>query len=309
MRFPIALAAAWTALLAALLVAPPRLALAQTPRAIVLRAQDAEPYTRAIAALHSRLDGEVELDEQRLDLSDEAALARLRGEHPAVWIPVGTAATRWVLDETRDAPVVFAMVLDPARSGLVGPGTPGAGRATGAVLDIPVAEQLRALRRATDARRVAVLYDPDQTGALVRSGVDAARAAGIELVPIEVRAPHALEPALAALPEVDAIWTVPDSTVMTRSSVERLLLFSLHRRIPLYGLSEQYVRAGALLALSASYEENGRHAAALVKRVLAGESPRRIPLAPPRDVELVFNAHTAERLGLQPELPAARAVD
>ncbi len=64
------------------------------------------------------------------------------------------------------------------------------------------------------------------------------------------------------------------------------------------GLSEQYVRAGALLALSTSLEENGRQAAGRVERILASEEPSQIPVARPESLELVFNEHVAERLGV-----------
>ena len=77
-------------------------------------------------------------------------------------------------------------------------------------------------------------------------------------------------------------------------AVKHVLLHTLDKRIPFVGLSEQYVRAGALLALAASYEDNGRQAAELVKRVLAGESAAAIAIATPSQIEVVFNPKTAE---------------
>ncbi len=57
--------------------------------------------------------------------------------------------------------------------------------------------------------------------------------------------------------------------------------------------------AGALLALETSYEENGRQAATLVERVLAGELPGSLPIATPEKVQIVFNPRVADRFNLK----------
>ncbi len=80
----------------------------------------------------------------------------------------------------------------------------------------------------------------------------------------------------------------------------------------IFGLSEQFVRAGALMALVSSYESNGRQAAALVVRVLAGRSPSDLPIAQPTEIEIVFNPRTAARLKFEPvsgSRSSMRAVD
>ena len=66
------------------------------------------------------------------------------------------------------------------------------------------------------------------------------------------------------------------------------------------GLSEQFVRAGALLALVSSYEENGRQAAALARKILGGRAPASLAVAQPELIEIVFNPRTAKRLNFEP---------
>jgi putative ABC transport system substrate-binding protein len=78
--------------------------------------------------------------------------------------------------------------------------------------------------------------------------------------------------------------------------VEKVLLYTLREKIPFMGLSEQYVRAGALLALTVSYTENGRQAAEQVQAILAGEQAASLPVVRPQSIEVVFNAHIAHRL-------------
>src|SRR6185369_10564346 len=98
--------------------------------------------------------------------------------------------------------------------------------------------------------------------------------------------------------EVDVVWTVADSHVVTTETTPALILASLRQRMPLIGLSVAHVRAGALAALYCDYEDVGEQAATLALRVLQGESPASLPVTYPRRVGLALNLRTAEHLGL-----------
>jgi putative ABC transport system substrate-binding protein len=214
---------------------------------------------------------------------------------------MGTQATAWALGYTRDMPVVFAMVLNPVQSGLVRSFSRPGSRITGASLDIPPDEPFRALRDLLGAQSVGVLYDPDQTAKVIGEARRAAGRSGVQLRAIPVSGGRSLEDAFERLGPVDALWSVPDRTVFAGGAAQEVLLQTLRRGIPFMGLSEQYVRSGALLALAVSYEENGRQAAERAVRILNGESPARIPIARPERIEVVVNPNTASRLGV--ELP------
>ena len=272
---------------------------------LLLRAGPSAPYEEARRAL---LDG---LPEDRVvevleldDLSVEDAQQQITEADPSVLVTLGSQSTRWALDHTRNLPIVFAMVLQPVESGFIRSFNAPGGRATGAALDVRPAVQLKTLRDLLGAQRIGVLYDPERTGPMVDRAGAAARRMGVELVAVSVPETGALPAALERLNgKVDALWSVPDPTVFGQGGVKLVLLHTLEQEIPFMGLSEQYVRAGALLALSTSLEENGRQAAGRVERILASEKPSRIPVARPESLEIVFNEHVAERLGV--EIPAS----
>lgn len=289
---------AFGALFLAFALAHP-VAATEAPTVVAIQLGTAEPYEIALQALMNELADETRLVVERIDPGDPIAGARIAELEPDVLVPIGTRATAWTLERTDGVPIVFAMVLNPISSKLVESAERPGGRITGATLDIPVERQLRTLRDAVNAERVAVMFDPAKTQVVVEEARRAAARAGIELVPIEVHDPTQLDEGLAQVDSsVDALWSVADQTVLAGGAVQRVLLHTLKRRVPYMGLSEQYVRAGALLALTASYEENGRQAAALVRLVAAGEQPGSLPLSSPQDVEVVFNPKTAERLKL-----------
>lgn len=268
-------------------------------RVVVVQTNAAAPYEAALGALSEALSPDVDVVVERVVEGDTKLAERIASAQPSAIVPLGTRATSWARENIEDVPIVFAMVLNPVSSRLVESMRRPAGRVTGASLDIPPGRQFQAIRDVIGAKRVAVLFNPDKTGKIVQEAVLAARDVGVELVPIQVADPTQIESSLDSVDDsFDALWSVADSTVLGRGAVKHVLLHTLDRRIPFVGLSEQYVRAGALLAMAASYEENGRQAAELVRRVLAGERTAAIAVATPRQVEVVFNPKTAERMRL-----------
>lgn len=294
------------ALLVALAVALASQALAAgRPRVVVLRTSEAAPFAAASSALAEVLGDRVDLLETSIDPDAAEEAARIAALEAAVLVPLGSQAARWTQSDTETTPIVFAMVLYPVQTGIVPSLEHPGGRITGAALDIPIALQFRALREVVGAERVAVLYDPSETGPLVERARAQARAQGIELLGIEVWDPGNLDRSLDEIDrEIDALWSVADRTVMTRIATQRILLHTLRERIPFLGLSEQFVRAGALLALVSSYAANGRQAAHLVHSVLDGRPPAQLPVAVPDQIEVVLNDRTARRLRFSPPADA-----
>jgi putative ABC transport system substrate-binding protein len=289
---------------ASLLVAPA--SGEERPRVVALRTADAEPYQTAIEALREKLGESVDLRLEQIELGDAAEGERIAALEPAAIVAVGTRATVWARDHTRETPIVFAMVLNPVAGGLIQSMHLPGGRITGAALDVPPQRQLETLHELVGARRIAVLYNPSETGGIVGEAQRAARRAGLDLVPIEVRDPTQLGHSLARLDRsIEALWSVADRTVLSRGMVEQVLLHTLDHQLPFMGLSAQYVRAGALLALCTSYEENGEQAAELLMQVLSGSPAGSIPVAVPTQIDVVFNPRTAERLEVELTRPVS----
>ena len=269
-------------------------------RVIAIQTHVAEPYGAAFDGLSEVVGPRADLRVERVDHRDPKEAERIRALNPDLIVPIGSQATSWALAHTENVPIVFMMVLNPVSSGLVpSMQSPGA-RITGASLDIPSSVQLRTLKDLVKARRIAVLFNRERTGKVVAEARKAAKRQGIDLIPIHVTSPKKLNEALEQVDRTfDALWSVADQTVLAHGAGERILVHAIRHGIPFMGLSETYVRAGALLALVSSYKDNGRQAGALVLRVLRGESPSKIPVSVPDKLEVVFNPLTAKRLNLK----------
>jgi putative ABC transport system substrate-binding protein len=96
----------------------------------------------------------------------------------------------------------------------------------------------------------------------------------------------------------DALWLLPDSTVLTNESIQFILDSALAERVPVIGFSPEFTRLGALLSLSVNYGEVGRETGQLVRRVLDGEKPSSVKPVPIERLLVTVNMKTARFLGL-----------
>jgi putative ABC transport system substrate-binding protein len=268
---------------------------------VVLSSAQVDAYKAAVrgftAVTRDRIMAEIDMEG---DLErGRKAIASLRAKQkPDLILAVGLWALQAVLSHATDIPVVFAMVLNPPS--VVGP---EARNVTGASINVPVGLTMRVFRElGPQVRRVGVVYSRGRTGYLVEGAEAAARDEGLQLVGKPIQSPREAIPALDALIEerVDALWIVPDETVLAPPVVQHMLLLSYRRKIPLIGLSEGQAQMGALLSLSfGSSEDIGRQAGELANSILAGRTPAEMPYTTARRVNLTVNLKAAQKLGVE----------
>ncbi|MFN7130839.1 MAG: ABC transporter substrate-binding protein [Myxococcales bacterium] len=273
-----------------LALAAPRPARAEEPRrAATLMSRGTAPYQRALQGFLKKWDGEV----RRHDLEfEDDAVARIRSEAPQVVVAVGAKAAK-AAQGIGNVPVVYCVVLDPAAQGI------GASHVTGVPVEIPAHVQLGQLKQLLpDRRRVGLVFNPARSGAEVSEAQAAGAKLGLELV-VEPAAsaaefPQALQKLLS---KVDALWLLADSTVVTQDTF-RLMLEAAHaQKLPLMVFSDEFVRLGALFALSPDFEASGAEAARLAKEIASGRKPQEVGGGTPK-WNLVYNPSTAKALGL-----------
>jgi putative ABC transport system substrate-binding protein len=220
---------------------------------------------------------------------------------PDLIFAVGSWALQVVVSRQTSIPVVYAMVLNPAT--ITGP---DAKNVTGASMNVPVEQPLRLLKQlGPQIKRIGVIYNRARTGNLVRRAQTVARGEDLELVTREITSAKDVIGALQSFQDgIDALWIVPDETVLSQAVVQQMLLFSYRRKIPVLGLSDRHAQMGALFALSfASGEDIGRQAGEIAQVILAGRAAADVPYTNARKVYLTVNLKAAQKLGL--EIPPA----
>jgi ABC-type uncharacterized transport system substrate-binding protein len=217
---------------------------------------------------------------------------------PDLIFAVGIWALQVLIGETAKIPVVYAMVLNPPS--IIGASSKNV---TGASMNVPVDQIIHLFKQlGPQIQRLGVVFDQAKTGYLLSAAESIAREQGLQLITREIHSPREAIPALDSLQGegIDALWILPDDTILAPEVVQYMLLFSYRNKVPLLGLSERHAQMGALLSLSfASSEDIGQQAGELANSILAGKTAAEVPYTTARLVKLIVNLKAAQKLGIE----------
>jgi putative ABC transport system substrate-binding protein len=200
---------------------------------------------------------------------------------------------------TREIPIVMAGAGDPVATGLVAslarPGGNITGQSSGgAEVAGKSVELIRELLPA--ARRIGLIADEADPFAkpYVAQIDQAARSAGMEVVPIITQPGQTLEPSFRTL----ASKTVDGLLIQGSIARRELLDMAIEHRLPAMTSTRLGPPLGALMSYSSDYVALARQSATYIDKILRGAKPADLPIAFPTKFELVINLKTAKALGL-----------
>ena len=200
-------------------------------------------------------------------------------------------------------PIVFPIVTDPVKGGLVASMNRPGGNITGvAALTIELdPKRLELLCELVPAARViGVLIDSnrpeasDQTRALQA----AAQTIGRQLAIATVTAERDFDAAFGSLVEQKTDALVVSASPIFLSRRDRLLALSARHALPTIYQFSTFAEAGGLFSYGANPADSYRQAGIYVGRILKGEKPADLPVLQPMKFDLVINLRTAATLGL-----------
>jgi putative ABC transport system substrate-binding protein len=246
----------------------------------------------------------LEIRDLKGDLKAAAQAARnLERDKVNLIYTTATSITLPVKQATTDVPIVFVIGSDPVSVGLVESFAKPGGRLTGLhfLTRELTAKRLEVLKEMLPTlRRIVTFYDANsptrREGAKIAR--EAARKLGIEMVERQVGSVKELQESLKALRagEADAYFYMPDA--MVASQAQLIIDTARAKRLPTMFQDTALVAKGALVSYGVSFHEAGRLSAKHVQRVLAGTSPKDLPVESVDRLELVLNLRTARELGL-----------
>lgn len=267
------------------------------PEIAILKSSDLKAYGEAVEGFKATAPGGATYVEYDLrgDLEQGKQLARkIRASDASLVVAVGLKAALAAKIEIVDIPVLYMMILDPLKHHLT------AANMTGVLIEISMDRQFKVMRTFLPSlRRIGLLYDPDKTTPKLKEAESAAAVHEFNLrgyaVGTEKEMPQQLRMLLS---ESDALWLVPDSTVLTDESIRFIVESSLAKHVPVIGFSPEFTRLGALLSLSVDYGEVGRATGLLAKRILNDELSLPLKPVPVQRIKITVNQKTARYLGL-----------
>jgi putative ABC transport system substrate-binding protein len=261
---------------------------AHAARIVVVSSGDAPAFAEAVGGMRANAGWSVETHDAD---EPEALLApMLASVAPGTAIvALGARAARTLAQWPLKARVVDCMIA--------GDFAPSA-NATVVPLAIPIATQVEWLRRLVPAaRKIAIAYDPAENDATAAAAARALTMAGYTVLSGAAHTPAELPQALAKLGDADALLALPDRTIYTPALAKGLLLFTYRTQTPMVGLSDAWVRAGALYALEWDYGALGRYCAALALQRASPASDAAAPVLPAPRVSV--NRRAAQQLKLK----------
>jgi len=219
-------------------------------------------------------------------------------------LAIGVSAIQAAKQATATVPIVMGTADDdPVRRGLIESFARPGGNVTGIVnLGEQVAgKRLQLLKEVVPrATRVAILWPPFEGGPSphLRETEAAARALGIQLQSIEVRAPDRFEDSfnIAVKGRAEALMVV--GTGFVNSHRPRVVELATRTRLPVMYNHVLWVHEGGLMSYASDPAAQYRRAAAYVDRIFKGAKPADLPVEQPTKFELVINLKTANAMKL-----------
>lgn len=216
-----------------------------------------------------------------------------------LWVAVGTGAMQALAKRNPPQAILNVLVPRAAFEKIAKQGGRFADhrRYSAIFLDQPWGRQFALIRLALPKlNRVGILLGPDSAD-LAPALRGAAKAAGLTALTAQVDNETELLPALKKLlDECDVLLAVPDPLLYNRNTAQTILLTTYRHRIPLFGFSPSYVKAGALAAVYSLPEQIGRQTAETVRH-FAEQRPFQ-PQAP-RYFSVGVNQQVARSLELE----------
>jgi putative tryptophan/tyrosine transport system substrate-binding protein len=220
---------------------------------------------------------------------------KLASDKVTLILALGPLAAQMANEASLDIPIIFCMVSNPSRYGLAGENLAGIS------MDVSGETQFALYKTVVpNLKTIGVIYDPEKSETLITEASQAAENLGLELVKVPVSSSKKVPKALRSmLGKIDALWMVPDDTVLTTQSFRFFLVTSFEKKLPFLAISDIFVKVGALATIAPDPNEMGQQLGQLVAKIQSGQLDlTKTNILPPTETNLVINVKTAEKIGL-----------
>jgi putative ABC transport system substrate-binding protein len=248
----------------------------RAPKVAVLISRDIRPYLEAVegmsVVLAESANAKVHVFplEKFKEKSRDVLIQSLSGEKFDLVVAVGPEAVRFASEEAvvEKTNWVYSMVLNPPKV---------SGRtenACGVPLDIPSQRQLEMISQGlADTKRLGLLYDPRYNSEFFMRAAAEASSLDLKIVPLKVSSKKDIPVVLKQhWGTIDALWLIPDQTVISESIVQYIIKDALFKKIPVIGYNRFFYESGAAVAFVFDYEELGRQTGRLAANMLKGKT-------------------------------------
>jgi len=237
-------------------------------------------------------------------ISDRLAelAAELVAQKPDLLLAVGGDVIKPLFEASKGSiPIVGGVSDSPMRAGIAVSLARPSRNFTGITFltDEMAAKRMELLKEvAPNARRVAVIFNPQHFDDEVTFARRGAQSLGIEVTTHPINNVADLDAALhaASTNGADSLFVI--SSRLTGLVAAKIAQHGQERRLPVIASWREFTASGALLSYGPSRIFEAKRLAGYVQKVLNGAKPADLPIEQPVKFELVLNLKTAKVLGI-----------
>ncbi len=265
---------------------------------VIVKSSDAEPYRQAEATLHDRLLApDHKVRSVLVKQLAEAGIGSSISTTDTV-VAVGTSAAAWLHNQLPGGvELIYCMVNNADEVGLL-----KGDDCWGVTTNVPIAEQFKLIAEVLpSAKTVGLLYASDTPAgrATLQSLKDnLPHDWRVEAVAVNEQSCVAVAIDILMQKKVDVIWTNPDSKIYDAAAVRTLLRSALLNKIPVWGYSPAFVRAGALIGVGVDPSAQAAQAADLIKELGQHRDSVVERSQPPLQYQIALNLIVADQLSI-----------
>ena len=209
---------------------------------------------------------------------------------PDLVLAVGILAATFAKHQYTDIPIIFCMVINHERFNLQGDNI------TGISSEASIEDQFIVLNEVLgENKNIGVIYDPTKTGKIISDALLVSKNYKFSIIEAKVASENEIASALKnIIKQIDALWIVPDGTVVTKDSMDVIIKSTQKHRIPVFCTSSAITKAGALISVSPDYKYTGIQASQLAKALLDSSKTTSLGVKEPEKLEITINTETAK---------------
>ena len=265
----------------------------------IIQSQQIAAYNEAVKGFKEACRGKniaiKEIYDLKGDIEEGKKIVQdIKANKPNLILAVGVLAATLVKEQFPEIPIIFCMVVNHYRFNLQG------NNITGISVEASVEDQFIILRNILgEYKNLGVIYDITKTGKIISEAETIAKTLGFNLIKSEVTSEKEVIPVLEnIIKKIEALWIIPDSTVITKNTLEAISRMALDHHIPTFCTSEAIVKTGALISISPDYKYTGLQAAQIAQILLNNPGTASMGIKNPEKLRLTLNTQTAESVGI-----------
>ena len=193
----------------------------------------------------------------------------IRSQSITAMISVGPEASRLIFDHRQLVSLlkVYAMVLNPEKV------INASDSACGVPLNLSIPEQESLFTRyLPNLKNIGLLFNPTDNGDFFDQAARSGGQYGIGIIPLSVASRKQIPTLLNQhWDRIDALWFIPDKTVISESLVRYIIKEAISQRVPVIGYNRFFYDNGAALVTAFDYTQIGRQAGSLLFQLADGE--------------------------------------